>query len=65
MFCFGIKLLMYLGNVPTECTTNETIWRSGVMDQCAEKTVLVPIFTALYMLLTNVLLLNLLIAMFR
>ncbi|XP_033755589.1 transient receptor potential cation channel subfamily M member-like 2 isoform X2 [Pecten maximus] len=52
------------GEVPADCTTNETIWRAGTMQRCAENNALVALLLAIYMLLTNILLVNLLIAMF-
>ncbi|GFO31361.1 transient receptor potential cation channel subfamily m member 3 [Plakobranchus ocellatus] len=47
-----------------DCTTNETIWRDDPSKRCPEENAIVPIMLALYMILTNVLLVNLLIAMF-
>ncbi|XP_069123673.1 transient receptor potential cation channel subfamily M member-like 2 isoform X2 [Argopecten irradians] len=52
------------GEEPSSCTTNETLWRAGTMTRCAESNALVPLLLAIYMLLTNILLVNLLIAMF-
>nr|XP_022319514.1 transient receptor potential cation channel subfamily M member 5-like [Crassostrea virginica] len=56
------------GNDPSEdagtCTSNETLWRSGEMDRCPEKNAMVVLLVVVYMLLTNILLVNLLIAMF-
>uniref|UniRef100_A0A8W8JN38 Ion transport domain-containing protein n=1 Tax=Magallana gigas TaxID=29159 RepID=A0A8W8JN38_MAGGI len=56
------------GNEPSEdagtCTKNETLWRSGKMERCPEKSFLAVLVMAAFLLLTNVLLLNLLIAMF-
>ncbi|XP_061196286.1 transient receptor potential cation channel subfamily M member-like 2 [Saccostrea echinata] len=56
------------GNDPSAdagtCTSNETIWRSGEVDRCPEKNALVVLLMVVYMLLTNILLVNLLIAMF-
>ncbi|XP_021379559.1 transient receptor potential cation channel subfamily M member 1-like [Mizuhopecten yessoensis] len=52
------------GEEPSSCTTNETLWRSGAQARCAENNAIVPLLLAVYMLLTNILLVNLLIAMF-
>lgn len=50
-----------------ECTYNETLYNAGTMDRCPSSvgTVVVPIMMGVYMLMCNILLLNLLIAMFR
>jgi len=56
-------IIFYLADVPG-CIANRTLWKSG--DKlCPEKSALAPLLLAVYMILTNVLLLNLLIAMFR
>ena len=58
--------LFLLGEQPTGCTKNETIWRYlGGIDRCPEENALVPLLAAVYLILTNILLVNLLIAMFR
>lgn len=50
---------------PDDCTNDETIWRAkGGVDRCPEKNALVPILAVVYLILTNILLVNLLIAMF-
>ncbi|XP_050394392.2 transient receptor potential cation channel subfamily M member 2 [Patella vulgata] len=49
---------------PESCTRNETIWRNDLSLRCPEKNAIVPILLAVYMILTNILLVNLLIAMF-
>ncbi|KAK7112164.1 hypothetical protein V1264_011657 [Littorina saxatilis] len=46
------------------CTRNETIWREDPFKRCPSETAVVPILLAVYMILTNILLVNLLIAMF-
>ncbi|KAH9512885.1 hypothetical protein Btru_036877 [Bulinus truncatus] len=46
------------------CTRNETIWRNDPMNRCPEKNAIVPVLLAVYMVLTNILLINILIAMF-
>ena len=46
-----------------DTTDTELCW--GLADQCPANDLLVPILLALYTLITNVLMLNLLIAMFR
>ena len=56
----------FVGEQPLGCTSNETIWRaSGGIDRCPEENALVPLLAAVYLILTNILLVNLLIAMFR
>ncbi|KAL5010117.1 hypothetical protein ScPMuIL_012422 [Solemya velum] len=49
-----------------DCTYNETLYNAGTMDRCpsAVGMVVVPIMMGVYMLMCNILLLNLLIAMF-
>ncbi|KAK3766250.1 hypothetical protein RRG08_036888 [Elysia crispata] len=47
-----------------DCTTNKTIWQEDPSQRCPEENAIVPIMLALYMVLTNILLVNLLIAMF-
>ncbi|KAH3801691.1 hypothetical protein DPMN_155350 [Dreissena polymorpha] len=49
-----------------DCTTDVRLWTNGIYPRCPSKTgqIVVPIMMAIYMLFTNILLLNLLIAMF-
>ncbi|XP_048256759.1 transient receptor potential cation channel subfamily M member 2-like isoform X1 [Haliotis rufescens] len=49
---------------PSSCTRNETLWRADLAPRCPEPNALVSILLAVYMILTNILLVNLLIAMF-
>ena len=58
---FAIKSLQ-TGDVP-DCTFNVTA--EPDLERCPEENALVIILFAVYMIMTNVLLLNLLIAMFR
>lgn len=53
------------GDDVDECTRNESIWRYDPIKRCPETNAFVPILLAVYMILTNILLVNLLIAMFR
>ncbi|XP_076459392.1 transient receptor potential cation channel subfamily M member-like 2 [Babylonia areolata] len=46
------------------CTHNETIWRQDILKRCPSKNAVVPMLLAVYMIITHVLLINLLIAMF-
>ncbi|CAL1535907.1 unnamed protein product [Lymnaea stagnalis] len=46
------------------CTKNQTIWLEDPSQRCPEKNAIVYIFLAVYLVLTNILLINLLIAMF-
>nr|KAG5702764.1 hypothetical protein BaRGS_003638 [Batillaria attramentaria] len=46
------------------CTRNETIWREDPSQRCPAENAIVPTLLALFMILTNILLVNLLIAMF-
>lgn len=62
----AICVASHEGDVPG-CTNNQTIYddpTSGVA-RCPEKSWLVMVFCAVYLILTNILLINLLIAMFR
>ena len=55
-----------IGETLQTCENNEMIWRAnGGEDRCPEKNEMVPIMAAVYLLFTNILLVNLLIAMFR
>ncbi|XP_052218052.1 transient receptor potential cation channel subfamily M member 5-like [Dreissena polymorpha] len=49
-----------------DCTTDVSLWTNGTFPRCPSKTgqLVVPIMMGMYMLFTNILLLNLLIAMF-
>ena len=55
------------GNSEDNCTLNETLHRSSpdMYPRCPEHSWLAVVFMAVYMMTTNVLLLNLLIAKFR
>ena len=59
------KMLIYIGEVPSPCTNNETAWRYLGQARCPEKNAFVLLLVAIYMMVTNILLVNLLIAMFR
>ena len=48
-----------------ECSSDPNVFEEGDMPRCPENTWLVPILLGGYILITNVLMLNLLIAMFR
>ncbi|KAH3869061.1 hypothetical protein DPMN_032218 [Dreissena polymorpha] len=63
---FGEVTLGYLeGDDIDNCTRDESIWRpAGGVGRCPEHKPLVPFLGAVYMFLTNILLVNLLIAMF-
>lgn len=52
------------GNEPSVCSFNETEWRNGTLPRCPEKSVFVIILLGIYMLVSNILLVNLVIAMF-
>lgn len=52
------------GTEPASCTTNETLWRYGGATRCSEASPYVMILAVVYMMLTNILLVNLVIAMF-
>ncbi|KAL3875817.1 hypothetical protein ACJMK2_033732 [Sinanodonta woodiana] len=53
------------GKPPDGCETNETLWRAaGGQGRCPSENALVPLLGAIYVVLTNILLINLLIAMF-
>ncbi|XP_061190940.1 transient receptor potential cation channel subfamily M member 2-like [Saccostrea echinata] len=52
------------GPCAEECTTNETIWSDASEDRCPQEDWTVGAVSALYMLFSNLLLVNLVIAMF-
>ncbi|VDI56438.1 Hypothetical predicted protein [Mytilus galloprovincialis] len=52
------------GQESSTCTTESSVYRNGTLPRCPESTAIVPIVLAVYMVLTNLMLLNLLIAMF-
>ncbi|WAQ96697.1 TMP2L-like protein [Mya arenaria] len=53
------------GEPPAQCTNDENVWRAaGGANRCPEQIALVPLLAAVYLILTNILLVNLLIAMF-
>ncbi|KAL3875816.1 hypothetical protein ACJMK2_033731, partial [Sinanodonta woodiana] len=63
---FGeLSLDQMSGKPMDDCVKNETIWRAaGGHGRCPVDSVLVPLLGAIYVVLTNILLINLLIAMF-
>ncbi|XP_062612931.1 transient receptor potential cation channel subfamily M member 5-like [Saccostrea cucullata] len=63
---FGENDLTYDNMKPPHCTTNKTLYKSGEMPRCASEwgLHLGPYIKAMYALITIVLLLNLLIAMY-
>ncbi|KAK3595123.1 hypothetical protein CHS0354_002376 [Potamilus streckersoni] len=53
------------GKTQDDCIKNETLWRAqGGQGRCPADNALVPLLGAIYLVLTNILLINLLIAMF-
>ncbi len=68
MFVVSINYMyqiLFLGDVG-ECSKNSTIYEnSDDIERCPEESWLVIVMFAIYMIMTNILLLNLLIAMFR
>ncbi|XP_052271856.1 transient receptor potential cation channel subfamily M member-like 2 [Dreissena polymorpha] len=62
---YGENFLEFLEGDDNGCTRNESVWRDTGDMRCPESNVLVPVLGGLYMFLTNILLINLLIAMFR
>ncbi len=48
-----------------ECSSDPAVYGAGTLPRCPENTWLVPMLLGGYILITNVLMLNLLIAMFR
>ncbi|KAJ8309784.1 hypothetical protein KUTeg_011649 [Tegillarca granosa] len=63
IFILGLFMLGF-GTEPASCTTNETLWRYGGATRCSEASPYVMILAVVYMMLTNILLVNLVIAMF-
>ncbi len=55
---------VHVGNVD-DCSNNKTVYGNTDISRCPEKSWLAVIMFAAYMIMTNILLLNLLIAMFR
>ena len=54
------------GEVVDGCETNETLWRLNPSTRCPEKSpVIMSLMLGVYLIVTNILLVNLLIAMFR
>ncbi len=64
IFYLTWKVLFCAGNVDG-CSYNKTVYENTDIDRCPEKSWLAVLFFAVYMIMTNILLLNLLIAMFR
>ncbi|KAH3856604.1 hypothetical protein DPMN_099196 [Dreissena polymorpha] len=63
---YGEIFLDFLEGNQNGCIRNETVWReAGEHLRCPAVTFIVPVLGALYMFLTNIILINLLIAMFR
>lgn len=55
-----------LGSDDTECTNNATVWKNDPsIKRCPTSDLIPPVIAATYMMLTNWLLLNIVIAMFR
>ena len=47
------------------CSNDPQLYLNGTIDRCPADTQVVPVLLGIYILITNVLMLNLLIAMFR
>ncbi|KAH3739278.1 hypothetical protein DPMN_045928 [Dreissena polymorpha] len=60
-------VLFSIGFGLTECTHDSVLWTNGTYPRCPSETgkIVVPIMMAIYLLVANILLLNLLIAMLR
>ncbi|XP_063443884.1 transient receptor potential cation channel subfamily M member 3-like isoform X2 [Mytilus trossulus] len=52
------------GKEPSSCTTEVLLYNNGTLPRCPESNALVPLVLAIYMVFTNILLINLVIAMF-
>ncbi|CAC5368004.1 TRPM3 [Mytilus coruscus] len=52
------------GSEPSSCTDDPALYLNGTMTRCPQQNAIVPLLLAIYMVLTNILLVNLLIAMF-
>ncbi|XP_052080210.1 transient receptor potential cation channel subfamily M member 1-like isoform X2 [Mytilus californianus] len=52
------------GQESSTCTMEPSVYKNSTLPRCPESTALVPVVLAIYMVLTNLMLLNLLIAMF-
>ncbi|KAH3796642.1 hypothetical protein DPMN_150211 [Dreissena polymorpha] len=57
---------LFLDETEADCTHDASIWKNGTFPRCPSETgrIVVPIMMAVYLLFANILLLNLLIAMF-
>ncbi|CAG2213608.1 TRPM3 [Mytilus edulis] len=52
------------GTEPSKCTKDPQLYTNGTMDRCPEKTSFNMIMPAVYLILTNILLVNIIIAIF-
>ncbi|CAG2246292.1 TRPM3 [Mytilus edulis] len=52
------------GEEPSKCTSNPVLYANGTMPRCAQKSQFNSLILAIYLVLTNIVLVNLLIAMF-
>lgn len=55
----------YKGDDPGECTNVTSEWEAGIKDRCPHKDWTVSAVSGVYLLFSNLLLVNLVIAMFR
>ncbi|CAC5378043.1 unnamed protein product [Mytilus coruscus] len=55
---------IYVGTEPSKCTNDPQLYTNGEMERCAETNQFNSLLLAVYLILTNILLVNLLIAMF-
>ena len=64
---FQQEIIKKIFSGDNECSDDPAQYESGAMDRCPDSvgTYVVPILLGVYILITNVLMLNLLIAMFR
>lgn len=61
---YSNKQLYVTGDI-SPCTDDPVLWSNGTLPRCPQANWVVPALLAIYILITNVLMLNLLIAMFR
>lgn len=61
------KYFIHAGELPEGCTNDKDLWSNDTLPRCPDSVAqdLVPVLMGVYILITNVLMLNLLIAMFR
>lgn len=60
----SLHIIYCVGTKPEKCTNDPQLYTNGEMERCAEANQFNSLLLAVYLILTNMLLVNLLIAMF-